>query len=234
MKLGLPLLAGIPVTSVANEPTVVLHNRVTASEALIVLREAGVPGAPVIDSSGYYLGTVDGNVLVNIVSRSPDAAVDKVLDATTGTVSVDATLDVGLEALLQAGGGWIAVTDDNRRVIGILSLGDIVRGYRRAIESSIGQLSRIGAHAIAIEVRVGPSSAVIGRSIRDAGLPARCLLITIQRGKELLFPTASTTLAEGDIVNALVDPGSAAALSRLLRGTAERDPTGSGDGAQLI
>jgi hypothetical protein len=42
--------------------------------------------------------------LEKVISVSRDADLDGAIDATTATVAASATLDVGLEALVQAGG----------------------------------------------------------------------------------------------------------------------------------
>ncbi|MHB1597911.1 MAG: chloride channel protein, partial [Acidimicrobiales bacterium] len=221
LHFGLPLLATLSVASVASDPTVVLHDHTTTSEALQALREASVPGAPVVDAHGTYLGTVDIDVLSPLADQSSTLPVAGVLDATTTTVAIDTTLDVGLEALTQAGGSWVTVTSKNRHVVGILAIGDLVRGYRQALDANVGKIDQVTAHAVAVEERVGRHSKLIGRSIRTAGLPAGCVVITVQHGNELLFATGTTTLAEGDVVSALTSPQSVDTLRQLLRGTAE-------------
>jgi CBS domain-containing protein len=219
LRFGLPLLSTLSVASVVNDPTVLLHDHTTASEALQVLREAGVPGAPVIDAHGTYLGTVDADALALVADHHPDSAIREVVDATTTTVAVDTTLDVGMEALTQAGGRWVTVTSRNRRVVGILAVGDLVRGYRRSLDVNVSRISQVTAHAVAVEERVGPHSKLIGHPIRSAGLPAGCVVITVQHDNELLFAEGTTTIAEGDVVSALTSPQSVDTLRQLLRGT---------------
>jgi CBS domain-containing protein len=221
LHFGLPLLATLSVASAANDPTVVLHDHTTASEALQALREAGVPGAPVIDAHGTYLGTVDIDVLAPLAEADSTLPVARVLDATTTTVAIDTTLDIGLEALTQAGGHWVTVTSKSRHVVGILATGDLVRGYRQALDTNVGKIAQVTALAVAVEERVGPHSKLIGHPIRTAGLPAGCVLITVQNGNEQLFATGTTTLAEGDVVSALTSPQSVDTLRQLLRGTPE-------------
>ena len=98
--------------------------------ALASLRAEHMPGAPVVDERGTFLGTVSYNALAGLDDSDPDAGVDGVLDETATTVAASATLDVGLDALIQAGGRWVTVTDDRRHVAGILSVGAVVRGSR--------------------------------------------------------------------------------------------------------
>ena len=221
LHFGLPLLATLSVASVVDDPTVLLYDHTTASEALQALREAGVPGAPVIDAHGTYLGTVDIDVLAPLAEADSTLPVAGVLDATTTTVAIDATLDVGLEALTQAGGRWVTVTSKSRHVVGILAIGDLVRCYRQALDTNVGKIAQVTAHAVAVEERVGPHSKLIGHSIRTAGLPAGCVVITVQHGNEMLLAAGTTTLAEGDVVSALTSLQSVDTFRHLLRGTAE-------------
>ena len=138
-------------------------------------------------------------------------------------MAIDTTLDVGLEALTQAGGRWVMVTSKNRHVVGVLAIGDLVRGYQQALDTNVGKVAQITAHAVTIEERVGPRSKLIGRPIRTAELPAGCVVITIQHGNELLFVTGTTTFAEGDVVSALAIPQSVDTLRQLLQGTPEAE-----------
>ncbi|MHB1518831.1 MAG: TrkA C-terminal domain-containing protein [Acidimicrobiales bacterium] len=209
------------MASVVNDPTVLLHDHTTASEALQALHEAGVPGAPVIDAHGTYLGTVDIDVLAPLAEADSTLPVVGVLDTTTTTVAIDTTLDVGLEALTQAGGHWVTVTSKSRHVVGILAIGDLVRGYRQALDTNVGKISHVATHAVAVEERVGPHSKLIGHPIRTAGLPAGCVVVTVQHGNGLLFATGTTTLAEGDVVSVLTSPQSVDTLRHILRGTPE-------------
>jgi len=234
MQFGLPLLSTLSVASVVNGPTVVLRDDTTVPKALHALHEAGVPGAPVVDAHGTYLGTVDAEVLASAADHEPARAIGEMVDATTTTVAIDTTLDVGLEALTQAGGRWVTVTGKNRHVVGILAVGDLVSGYRRALGTNVGKISQITANAVAVEERVGPHSTLIGRPIRSAGLPAGCVVITVQHGSELLFASATTILAEGDVVSALTSPESVGTLRQLLRATPEPEPIELHQGGQLI
>ena len=226
LQFGLPLLATLSVASAANDPIVVLQDDTTCREGLEALRKAGVPGAPVVDVHGTYVGTVGIDVLAQLAETDPALPVAGLLDSTATTVAIDTTLDVGLEALTQAGGHWVTVTSKNRNVVGILAIGDLVRGYRQALDTNVGKIDQVTAHAVAVEERVGRHSKLIGHPIRTAGLPAGCIVITVQHGNELLFATAPTILAEGDVVSALTSPQSVDTLRQLLRGTPEADRPG--------
>jgi H+/Cl- antiporter ClcA/CBS domain-containing protein len=233
LQFGLPLLATLNVSGVVNPAKVVLNDAMTVGESLALLREASVPGAPVVDENASYTGTVDVETLAGLAESSKGRRVGDFADATATTVAFDASLDVGLEALVQAGGHWVAVTTKNREVAGILAISDIVRSYRQSLDTNIGKISQITSHAVAVEERVGPLSKLIGAPIRSAGLPAGCVVITVQRGNDLLFATGSTTFEEGDVVSSLTSPQSVAQLRRLTIGVADEQPVATGPGTQL-
>ncbi|MGC8511735.1 MAG: CBS domain-containing protein [Acidimicrobiales bacterium] len=219
------------MSEAVNSPRVVLTDAMTVHEAITLLRNASVPGAPVVDENGSYTGTVEVEALTVLAEGATDRRVRDLADSTAATVSVDATLDVGLEALVQAGGHWVPVTGKNREVAGILAISDIVRAYRQSLDTNIGKIAQITSHAVAVEERIGPRSKLVGAPIRSAGLPPGCVVITVQRGNDLLFATGSTTFAEGDVVSSLTSPTSVEQLRLLVKGVGEKEPiaTSSGD-----
>ncbi|MFW6075714.1 MAG: potassium channel family protein, partial [Chloroflexota bacterium] len=57
-----------------------------------------------------------------------------------------------------------------------------------------------------VEVRIGPNSNVIGRSLAEIRLPANCVLSAIARGSDVILPTGQTRLEAGDEVIAVTKP----------------------------
>jgi H+/Cl- antiporter ClcA len=216
LQSGLPLLAAIPVGAAVVPPRVVLRADGRAADALAALRAAGVPGAPVTDAGGTYLGTVSDEQL----TRAGDAELADIVDATAGTVQEGAALGTGIDALTQAGGRWVTVTDGERRVAGILSAGAIVRTYRHALRASSSALSGAPMHAAITEEQIGPGTPLAGRAVRAAGLPPGCVIVSLRRDGEQVAVTGDTVLAAGDLVTALTAPETAVALRQLARGTA--------------
>jgi predicted transcriptional regulator len=114
----------------------VLRAGQTASSALAALRAAGIMGAPVTDTDDIYLGTADRDRLAALLRADAGATLDSGIDNTVGTVSHTADLGEAIDALLQAGGQWVTVTDDQRHVTGILTAGAVVRAYRDAVQAA--------------------------------------------------------------------------------------------------
>ena len=227
LGFGLPLLATLRVADVARPPTLTLQDRASAAEALQALRDQALPGAPVVDTRGNYVGTVTTDRLNALVSAHSAAPLGTAIDATTATVAASATLDVGLDALVQAGGGWVTVTSGDRRVVGILSANELIRGYHRALDSYAGYVYTVTSPALAMEERIGHGSPVAGHRVHDAGLPPGSLVVSVQHNGVMSYATGSTTIGEGDTLSLLVPAEQAGQLRKLLRGdSAPPDPEG--------
>ncbi|MBR9975475.1 MAG: amino acid permease [Bacteroidetes bacterium] len=63
--------------------------------------------------------------------------------------------------------------------------------------------------SVALHVRTNdPTSIMIGRSLREIGLPAGCLVTWLRRGEEVIVPHGSTVVEEDDRLTVIGDPGS--------------------------
>ncbi|MGH8988716.1 MAG: TrkA C-terminal domain-containing protein [Acidimicrobiales bacterium] len=255
LQFGLPLLNLVQVANAATLPKVLLRDDAPLPEALGELRAAGVPGAPVVDEGGWYLGTVDLQKVVRLLEPPgvtgraaeegavPEGAVPEgAVPALTVAAAVDrmatsvpdtARLNVALEALLQAGGEWVTVTSA-RRVVGVLSIGDVVRGYQHALAASAGQISAVSPSAVTIEERVGADSPIAGVLLRAAGLPPGFIIVSVQRAEHMLFATGSTALEPGDLVSALANPTTVESARRMIRGTDEPKPPMVERGSHMV
>ncbi len=239
LQFGMPLLSVIEVEQAAQPPRVVLDDGALLPDALRAVSEAGVPGAPVVDGEGHYLGTVELDRLERAVAEEAEGASTRLasapgtIDTTATTVPDTARLSEALEALMQAGGHWVTVTS-NRRVVGILSVSDMVQGYRSALAANTGQFAGVAAGALSVEARVGADSALAGTALRDGGLPRGCIVVSVQRGAQMLFATGSTVLEAGDVVSAITNAPDADEVRQKLRGTAEPKPPMVERGSQLV
>ena len=233
LRAGLPLLATLRVGDVAGEAKLVLREETTLGAALESFEGSDLPGAPVIDARGSYVGSVDRSHLEGVAAVHPDQKLAAAVDPTTVTVAAGADMEVGLEALVQAGGGWVPVTSGDRHVVGILSASDLITGYHRALDAYSGYVYNVTPHAVAVEERVGRHSRVAGRQIHEAGLPPWCMVVTVQHRGAIIYATGSTDIAVGDIVNALVSAEHVAELRELLRGDGG-SPARDEDGQTMV
>ena len=144
-------------------------------------------------------------------------------------------LDQGLEALMQAGGRWVTVTGASRKVVGVLGISDIVRGYREALLHNAGQIARVSeAGAVTVEERLGADSPLAGQPLRESELPPGAIVVSVQRGEHMIFAAGSTVLEVGDLVSALTSPTTEEATRRMIRGTDEPPPPIVERGSQMV
>jgi chloride channel protein, CIC family len=222
LRLGLPLLGRVHVAEAMSVPRAVLAGETPASAAVARLESAGVPGAPVVDPEGHFLGTVD---LAGLRAGDPDMAVARSVDATAPSVSDDANLDVAIDALPE-GHPWLTVLDTRRQVRGILAISDVVRAYHAAVRAEARRTSPAPATAGIAEIRIGEGSALVGRTLGEAALPEGTIVVSIRRGDSVLTGAGRVRMEAGDLVTVVARPERMALLRRRLS-PAER-PAGSG------
>jgi chloride channel protein, CIC family len=220
---GPPRPAAVPVSTAAVPSRIVLRAADGITEALTALRAVGVTGAPVTDGNGIYLGTVSASRLAQAAGGDGGdgradgrADVGSVADPTSGTVPAGAQLSTGIDALVQAGGQWVTVTDDKRRVTGILSAGDVGRSYRHALKTPAAMMAGASPSAVVVEDRVGPGSPLVATALRDAGLPAGCIVVNLCRGTWQVPVAGETILEAGDQITALAPPAAIAAFRAMI------------------
>jgi H+/Cl- antiporter ClcA len=198
---GLPLLAAIPVARAMAEPTLVVTAQRSADSVRRELDQSRLSGAPVVDEDRRLEGTIARSNLE--ISGEGKHLVGDLVDSGAPTVSVTSRLDVALESLTAAPQSWVPVLDDERRVVGTLSVSDVVRAYREELVMSAQRVSELGLTAGVAQVTVTAKSLVAGRTLRMAGLPPGLLITSISRRGEVFFPTGDDTLEIGDHVTVI-------------------------------
>ncbi len=219
LTYGLPLLTAMKVADLVQPAVLRLASGTSASDALRMLRQASLPGAPVEDEDGVFIGTVKRSRLEEVVAAATaDAGLGDAIETSSPSMAISSKLDVGLELLLQSGMGWVPVTDDARHVVGILSASDLVSGYNKTLSAKVGYAYDLTTRALAVEERVGKGAPAAGRAIRDADLPPGCVVVWVQHQGVRSCASGSTEIAEGDIVSAIVAANEAEALRQRLSG----------------
>ena len=168
---GLPLLAAIPVIRAMAEPRLVVTAQRSRSSVRRALDRSGLSAAPVVDQAGRFEGTVALSDLE--ASGDGQQPIGELVDAGAPTVTGTSRLDVALESLTAASQSWVPVLDDERRVIGTLSISDVVGAYRQELVTSAERTSDLGVTTGATHVTVTADSAVVGKTLRHAEAPSR-------------------------------------------------------------
>lgn len=217
LLVGMPLLANVGVAEAMAPPRLVLPGGEGAAAGRERMEAAGVPGAPVVDEDGRFVGAA----FLERLRLEGDAGDEHVLgslaDVTTPTVSEGSTLDDALDALTTAPQGWLPVVDGERRVVGTLAVSDLVRGYRIGLLSALGRVTGMGAGTGASEVEIAEGSALAGRSLTDPVLPPGTLVTSISRGRDLVTPVGRTVLEMGDRLTVVGRPEAVSRLAELAR-----------------
>jgi chloride channel protein, CIC family len=201
LTAGLPLLATIPTTHAMAEARLVLPSSKNVADAVGLMDVAGVSGAPVVDAAGRFEGTV----ALAELTEAPDQAsrVGDLADAGAPAIVLGSHLDTALESITSVHMSWVSVLDDDRRVVGVLSISDLMASYRRELLASAQRVSALGAASGAFELSVVEGSDLAGRTLRAAELPEGSLVTSIARNGEVLTPNGDVVLEAGDRLSLL-------------------------------
>jgi Trk K+ transport system NAD-binding subunit len=99
------------------------------------------------------------------------------------------------------------VLDDDRRVVGTLSISDIVRAYRQELAGSAERVGGLGAKTGISLVTIRNDSPMSGKTLRQAGLPKGLVITSVTRGDRVFVPNGDTELTEGDQLSVLGQTG---------------------------
>lgn len=75
------------------------------------------------------------------------------------------------------------------------------------------------------EVVVMPEMPFVERPLREAAFPAGCLVVSIRRGSELLFPNGETVIKAGDTITILMSPQGEVRWQEYLKAHLEQNGT---------
>ncbi|MGH3235257.1 MAG: chloride channel protein [Streptosporangiaceae bacterium] len=216
LQRSMPLLASLDVADFMAPARLVLTERDIVSEAAGKLAALALPGAPVTDERGAFIGVLGAASLDDGARANGQLAVGRLADPGAPTTITTDHLDAALESLLSARSNWIPVLGRDRHVVGILSISDVVRGYRSGLRAHVRQVSQIAPETVVVDQEVAPGSPLAGQAIRDAHLPPGTIVMTLQRQDGLLPCRGDTTLQPGDRLGILTHAEDAGQVARLL------------------
>lgn len=179
-----------------------------AEEKLSALVESG---APVIDEHGNLQGVL---TLVDIqripLEQRKTRSVREAMNPDVLTIYPDDTLDEVLEQLTSRRVSWAPVVDvealaSEQCVLGTLSAASVVRIYRETLVKDSRRMRGLVEGTVMIETNIKAGMPLAGVPLRDAQLPPECLVVSIRRAGELLFPRGSAVIQAGDTVTFLVN-----------------------------
>jgi CBS domain-containing protein len=129
----------------------------------------------------------------------------------------DQPLVVALELLTDGGASSAPVVEDGR-VVGQLTMRDVVRAYKSTLRQSVRRVSALPPETVLFEVAVAGGSPLVGRSLAELRLPPSTLVVSILRNGEVIFPRAATEILGEDRLTVLASAGSEAAVRSYFAG----------------
>jgi len=205
-RMRFPLLSSLTVADAQTPLPVVIRPTMSVDEAAALIDDGSLEGAPVVDADGRLMGVLTRADLRLI---SPEARATTTVAAAMNGEPVAAvssqTLDVVLETLATHRVRWLPVlaSHDDRRVVGIVAAGDVVRAYRGALNSAVRGVSGLAGGGEMLDLTVGAGSAVAGKTLAELRLMPETLVVSVHRGDEILVPRASMQLLPGDVASVL-------------------------------
>jgi chloride channel protein, CIC family len=192
-----------------------------------IFQETGHHGLVVLDAENLLYGVVTLSDLELALGRQqPALAVAEFCTRKVVTIHPEQTLD---EALRQFGAldvGRIPVVERSspRQIVGVLRRSDIIH----ALSSSVLGKQERAQHLdrLQMESQVGSRLTEIyikndddanGKLLKEIALPEECVVVSIQRGRNVVVPRGFTRLLAGDRLIVLVNQEAEEALRQALR-----------------
>lgn len=216
LAAGMPMLSSLGVSEAMSTPLLVASSRHTVEEVLLRLASLQIDGAPVTDERDVYLGVLDAQRASSMRLEGGISA-GRAADPTAPSIGLSSALNAALEALMTSGRSWVPVLDGGKHVVGIVSTGDIVRTHRDALRRSLLASPEAASATTVIDAGLGERSPLSGRRLREAGLPPGAIVVTLQRGTDVILPRGETVLHAGDRLSILTPAQRGEDVRRLLR-----------------
>lgn len=251
-RKGIRLQRGrdIDVMDALRVSEVMLEEKVTLSPDFPVARladmvmQTGRHAFAVLDEAGHLFGIV----AVEDYRRAIHGEYGPIENLTVGqiatremiTVFPDESIGVALQRMAPRDLSRLPVVarDNPRNLLGIVRRSDIVRAYnvalaRRAAMRQRVQQVQLGARVVDAnevsveEATIQAGAACIGKRISEIAWPRECIIATLRRGGQVLFPHGDTALQAGDVL-VYVARGRAREAVQQMTGGQQHEPTRNG------
>jgi CIC family chloride channel protein len=214
-QFSMPVMATLPASDAARAARVVAGPTDLAQPLLSRLKRAGLPGAPVTSPDGSLKGIVSA---ARLESAKPGARVAELLSQgkePTPLITAEDSLDEALGALADNQASWAPVVSDGK-LVGVLSVKDVMRTYRAALAGSARRIRGLGPDGALLRANVEPGSGLAGTTVARIAWPRDVVLVTVHRGEQLIVPRGDLRLERGDQLTLFVMSGARDALEKLL------------------
>ncbi len=224
LQMSVPRLSTLAVSQAMTPFQTFFLPTAFLNEAEEILAQQTISGAPVLDQAGFLRGIL---TLRDIQKVPPDErnqhTVEEYMTTDIQVMYPDDTLDNALEHLTTQRISWMPVVEseadsEKRRVLGILAVTDIVRAYRVSLSKDLRRMRGLVKGTVMLETRIETGMPLAHHNLREAHLPEDCLVVSVRRENELLFPRGETHILPGDMVTFLVNPQGETLLHTYLAG----------------
>ncbi len=229
LQFSFPLLSTLAVRQAMSPFQVRLSPSQAIAEALSLLGQADQKGAPVVDEQGILRGVLDLEDIEHLSLQEREGhTVGELMKRDVHTIHIDETLDNALEQLTSDRLHWAPVIDVERLSlepipVGMLSVADIVNLYRTASTKDMRRMQGMIDGTVMLETTVEPAMPLANCLLRDAKIPTDCLIVSIQREGEQLFPRGGTLIKPGDTLTVLMSPQGETYWDTYLRGNTDQN-----------
>jgi CIC family chloride channel protein len=195
--------------------------------------------ALLVNEEGALTGIVTPRDLEQAANDDPDRSIRAIA---TRAVIVARPMQSIAEALAQPGAEAlrqlpvIEEQGDRRVLVGLLRRSDVLAAYLRARDrrTRIARRAKSLAteHAgdmVTLELAIGPSDSVVGRSLAEVGLPRDSIVTSVLRDGRLIIPRGQVRLQPGDHLQVLATAAARDAILARLAATGK-----SADDAQVL
>ena len=210
LQFSFPLLSTLAVRQAITTVDTMLSPQQSLTEATTLLKEIDQHGLPVINDDNNLLGTLNlEDILATPEAERESGTVKNVMKQHGLTILPDETLDNALEILTSNHLQWAPVVEaeplsPEKHVIGILSVSAIVKHYRSMVTSETRRMQGLVEGTIMKDVTVKPEMRLANLPLKEAKIPADCLIVSIRRNETLLFPRGGTIIKPEDIITVMM------------------------------
>ncbi len=212
LQMSFPLLSTLAVRQAMTPLVLRFLPGQKVAEAEQELAGRSESGAPVVDKLDNLQGVLTQLDIRRVpLTERGQRTIKEAMNRDVLIAHPDDTLDEALEQLTSHRISWMPVvdieaSDEGKRVVGVLSAANIVHAYRSTLAKDSRRMRGLVRGTVMIETNVEAGMPLAGKPLRDAHLPRECLVVSIRRHGELLFPRGSAVILSGDVVTFLVSP----------------------------
>jgi CIC family chloride channel protein len=198
----------------------------TLGEVRGILQRERLHGVPVVDR-GRLVGLVTETDILRAGGPSDQVTAGDAMTRDPATVTGDMPVSEVLERMAALGVGRLPVVaeDDPTRLLAMFRREDAINAYHFALGAAARQdrlpertRTRRSASTKFFEFEIGEDSPVAGRPVREVPWPEGCIVVSINRGNDLLVASGEQVLMPGDALTVFGDETARRRLSERLRG----------------